>query len=55
MLDTVILIIAFSIVLNWMISLSIMSFINNDRRSRIRFGIFSGLSGIILGYIIYLL
>ena len=48
-------IVLFSIAINWMISLSILFQVSQDRVIKIRSGILLLLSGIISGYIVYLL
>jgi hypothetical protein len=54
MLD-VLYIILFSIAINWMISLSILFQVTEDKAIKIRSGILLFLSGIISGCLIYLL
>jgi hypothetical protein len=48
-------IVLFSIVINWMISLAILFQVAEDKAVKIRSGILLFLSGIISGYIVYLL
>jgi hypothetical protein len=55
MLKAIALIICFSIVLNWSISLSLVSFNSQDKKVRLKSAILSLLSGIVLGCIIYVL
>jgi hypothetical protein len=55
MLSTTVLVILFSLVLNWMISLTILFQVAEEKDKKIRAIILSLLSGFILGYIIYLL
>lgn len=45
----------FSVLINWMISLSILFQVSADTKIKIRSGILLFLSGIISGYIVYLL
>jgi hypothetical protein len=55
MLSTVLLIIAFSLLINWMISLSMLSFSTKEKKIRIRSAILCTISGLLLGYVVYLL
>ena len=55
MLSTFILMAVFSILLNWMISLSILFQVTEEKNKKNRAILLSLLSGSILGYIIYLL
>lgn len=55
MLSALLLIILFSLMINWMISLTIMAQVSDSKNIRNRFFILAFLSGILTGYIIYLL
>lgn len=55
MLKTFALIMIYSIMINWMISLSMVAQISEDKKNRLRFFSLSFASGLLTGYIIYLL
>lgn len=55
MLSTIILIILFSLTINWMISLSIVAFSSEDKKIRIRSAVICSVCGIILGCLVNLL
>ena len=48
-------IVLFSLAINWMISLSILFQVSENKNIKIRSGILLFLSGIISGYLVYLL
>lgn len=55
MLSTIFFIILFAININWMISLSLVAFTSQEKNVRIRSAILCSLSGILLGYLVYLI
>lgn len=55
MLKTLVLVIIYSIMTNWMISLSMVAQVSDDKKNRLRFFSLSFVSGLLTGYIIYLL
>lgn len=55
MLKSIVLIILFSVMVNWMISLAMVAQVSSEKNNRIRFFSLAFVSGLITGYIIYLL
>jgi hypothetical protein len=55
MLNVAIIIILYSLFINWIVSLALLSFFSQDKKVRIRSAILSTISGCILGYLVYLL
>lgn len=55
MYSDIIAIVLFSAILNWMISLSILTQVSNSSKIRIRAAILNAIAGIALGCILYIL
>lgn len=55
MLSTVALVILFSLLINWMISLSILNQVSEKKQVRVRAAALLFVSGILCGYVVYLL